>query len=151
MGAVSIACFLVLNTLSSNILNDSVTATGFGIAFYYGLTGFACTWYFRKELGRSLRNLVYVGLLPLVGGLILFVLLGYDLYLNWDPGYSYVGDAWLGMGPPVAMAVIALGIGIVLMLAQRVVAPEFFRRKTEIAAPGVLDTEPKARPEAAGA
>ena len=33
MAAVSIACFVFLNSVSSNILGDSVTATGFGIAF----------------------------------------------------------------------------------------------------------------------
>ncbi len=140
MCAVSIACFVTLNSLSSNILADSVTATGFGIAFYYGLTGLACTWYFRRELGKSLRNLVYVGLLPLAGGLILLVLLGYDLYLNWDPGYSYVGTAWLGMGPPVAIGVIGLAVGVVLLLAQRLVSPDpFFRRRSEVADPAALE------------
>ena len=68
MAAISIACFVTLNSVSSNILGDSVTATGLGIAFYYGLTGLACFWYFRRELTKSLRNLVYVGLLPLIGG-----------------------------------------------------------------------------------
>ena len=71
MCAVSIVVFVVLNTVSSNILADSVTATGFGIAFYYGLTGLACPWFFRHELFKSARNLILVGLLPLLGGIIL--------------------------------------------------------------------------------
>jgi len=143
MGIVSIACFVTLNSVSTNILDDSVTATGFGIAFYYGLTGFACTWYFRRELGKSLRNLVYVGLLPLLGGLILFTLLGYDVYQQSDPSYSSVGHAWLGVGPPVAIGMLGLGLGIVLMIAQRIVSPDpFFRRRPERAEPGVLELEP---------
>ena len=72
MCVISIVCFVTLNSVSSSILEDSVTATGLGIAFYYGLTGVACFWYFRRELRKSLHNLVMVGLLPLVGGLILF-------------------------------------------------------------------------------
>ena len=39
MAIASIACFLTLNSVSSNILADSVTATGLGIAFYYGQIG----------------------------------------------------------------------------------------------------------------
>ena len=81
MGAVSIGIFLLLNSLSSDILSDSVTATGFGIAFYYGLTGFACAWYFRRELTKSARNLIMVGIVPLLGGVILFVLLVYAYLL----------------------------------------------------------------------
>jgi amino acid transporter len=140
MAVVSIACFVTLNSVSSNILSDSVTATGFGIAFYYGLTGFACFWYFRRELTKSLRNLVYVGVLPLIGGLVLFTLLGYDVYQQTDPSFSNVGHAWLGVGPPVAIGGIGLAVGIVLMLVQRLVAPDpFFRWKPETAEPGVLE------------
>ena len=29
---------------------DSVSALGVMIAFYYGLTGFSCVWYYRKTL-----------------------------------------------------------------------------------------------------
>ena len=144
MGVISIACFVTLNSVSSNILEDSVTATGLGIAFYYGLTGFACTWYYRKELGKSLYNLIYIGLGPLLGGLILWVLLGYDIYLAAQPGNSSTGSAWLGVGPPVAMAGIALVLGVVLMLVQRVVAPDpYFRWKTETADPAVLEAHAK--------
>ena len=40
------------------MIADAVTAIGIMIAFYYGLTGFACTWYYRKTLrGQRLRLL----------------------------------------------------------------------------------------------
>jgi hypothetical protein len=117
-----------------------VTATGFGIAFYYGLTGFACFWYFRHELTKSVRTLLYVGILPLVGGLVLFTLLGYDVYQQTDPSFTNVGHAWLGVGPPVAIAGVALALGIVLMIVQRLVAPKpFFDWKRETAPAGVLE------------
>ena len=43
---------------------DAVTAIGLYIAFYYGLTGFACAWYYRRNLTSSARNLWMQGILP---------------------------------------------------------------------------------------
>ena len=42
MGAVSLVWTLVIINVSQNVLSDSITGIGFGIAFYYGFTGFAC-------------------------------------------------------------------------------------------------------------
>jgi amino acid transporter len=140
MCAVSIVVFVLLNTVSSNILEDSVTSTGFGIAFYYGLTGVACTWFFRKQLFQSARNFFLVGLLPLVGGIILFAILGDSAYQAWNPANSSTGSTWLGISVPLAMALFGLAIGVVILIGQRIVSPEpFFSWKTEIADPAVLD------------
>ena len=139
MCAVSIVVFVTLNSVSSNILYDSVTATGFGIAFYYGLTGFACTWYFRRELGKSLHNAFLVGLLPFLGGVMLFAILGDSIYEAWSPANSNTGSSWLGLSPPLAMAILGLVIGIVVMVGQRIVSPDpFFRWKRQTADPSVL-------------
>src|SRR6266496_4045211 len=54
------------------------------IAFYYGLTGFACTWYYRRNLTSSARNLWMQGILPSLGGLILFFLGGWSVWLDYD-------------------------------------------------------------------
>ncbi|MGZ3134435.1 amino acid transporter, partial [Pseudomonas aeruginosa] len=56
---------------SDNILQDSISSLGLAIAFYYGLTGYACVWYFRRDLFTSARNLIYRGILPLLGALML--------------------------------------------------------------------------------
>ena len=142
MCIISIICFVTLNSVSSSILEDSVTATGFGIAFYYGLTGFACTWYFRHELRRSARNVFYVGLLPLLGGLTLFAILGYSVYLQTNSdNYS---SSLFGMSTALAIAVMSLILGIVFLILQRILSPDpFFRRKPEVATPGILDAEPE--------
>ena len=43
MGAASAALYLAFNYLSHGfVISDAVTAIGLYIAFYYGLTGFAC-------------------------------------------------------------------------------------------------------------
>ena len=59
MGGVSALLYVIMNYVSQgNVIADSVSAIGLMIAFYYGLTGFACAWYFRRELGRSGRDLL---------------------------------------------------------------------------------------------
>ena len=44
------------------MLSDSILALGLGIAFYYGLTGYACVVYYRRELFKSVKNLLFIGL-----------------------------------------------------------------------------------------
>ena len=86
MGAISIAVYVRLNYASNGngIIGDAVTAIGLYIAFYYGLTGFACVWYYRRNLTSSARNLWMHGILPVTGGLILFFLGGWSLWLDYD-------------------------------------------------------------------
>jgi hypothetical protein len=47
-----------MNYMSSGafVIADAVIAIGLFIAFYHGL-GFACAWYYRKNLTSSARNL----------------------------------------------------------------------------------------------
>ena len=54
MGAISAVMYALMNYLSNgNVIPDSVTAIGVWIAFYYGLTGWTCLWYYRKSLTAS--------------------------------------------------------------------------------------------------
>ena len=71
MGALSVAWYVGLTILSENILFDSLAALGLMIAFYYGLTGFACAIYYRRELFTSVKNFFAAGVLPVLGGLAL--------------------------------------------------------------------------------
>ena len=66
MGVISIVVYVGLNYTSNGIgvIGDAVIAIGLYIAFYYGLTGFACAWYYRKNLTSSTRNLFMQGILP---------------------------------------------------------------------------------------
>lgn len=137
MGALSIAWYVGLKLVSENILYDAIAALGLMIAFYYGLTGFACVLYYRHQLTRSVRNFLFIGVSPLIGALILTWVLVQSIIDLSDPANSESGDSWFGLGPPLVIAGVMVGLGIVLMILQRIREPEFFRRKPEVVDPQV--------------
>jgi hypothetical protein len=67
MGVLSIVWYVGLTIVSENILFDSIAALGLMIAFYYGITGFACTIYYRRQLTRSLKSFLLIGVGPTLG------------------------------------------------------------------------------------
>ncbi len=121
-----------------NLIPDAVTAIGIYIAFYYGLTGFTCTWYYRKVLTRSRRDLWMKGIFPLLGGVMLYFAMGWSLWEDWNydnvqaqsytswhlpfPPHSDVGGVFL-------IAFVAAVVGVVAMLLMRFGSPSFFRGK----------------------
>jgi amino acid transporter len=138
MGAVSLIWTLFIINVSSNVLGDSITGLGFQIAFYYGLTGFACAIYYRKELFKSVRNFLLVGVAPFVGGLMLLGIFVKALTFYKDPAANYSGG-FFGIGTSVAVGVGLLLVGVLLMIWANFVYPKFFGRKTDIAEPGILE------------
>jgi amino acid transporter len=141
MGALSIVWYVGLTIVSEDILFDSLAALGLMIAFYIGITGFACTIYYRRELMRSVKNFFFIGVGPTVGGLILFYLLIKNGIELADPANSGSGNSWLGIGPPLVIAVFFLLLGIVLMVVQWRKVPAFFRRRPEVVPAGFLEGE----------
>jgi amino acid transporter len=74
MGIVSSAFFLLFTAIGADtLLKALVGSIGLMIAFYYGLTGFACVFFYRTTLFSSVRHFVMRGLFPLAGGVILLV------------------------------------------------------------------------------
>ena len=133
MGGASIVLYVIMNSISAgSVISDAVSALGVMIAFYYGLTGFSCAWYYRSTLTDSARNLWIRGILPLLGGVLLWGALGYNLYFYWGPGNSYTSwhmgfwPHW-DIGGVFLIDLISLVLGIVLMYAFAVVRPAFFR------------------------
>ncbi len=133
MGLVSIALYVIMNFISAgSVIADSVSALGVMIAFYYGLTGFSCFWYYRKTLTQSRRNLWIRGILPLLGGIMLFGALGYNLYYYWGPGNSYTSwqmgfwPHW-DIGGVFIIEALTVVIGAVLMVSYAAVRPAYFR------------------------
>jgi amino acid transporter len=138
MGAASIVWYVLLTALSEDVLADSIAALGLMIAFYYGITGFACAVYFRRELTKSVKNFFYIGFLPVLGGLILTYVFFRSCWDFFKPDYGESGSI-LGIGTTFVIGVGALLVGVVLMLWWNTKNPEFFRRKRELADPALLE------------
>jgi amino acid transporter len=131
MGTVSTIWFIAIQLLSpDNVLGDSVTALGFGIAFYYGITGIACILFYRRELTNDLKTFVYAGVLPLLGAIALFAIFvkAFFDYANPDNTNTEI----FGIGTPVAIGVGALLLGVVVMVFARFRYREFFARRPEV-------------------
>jgi amino acid transporter len=136
MGGLSIAWYVFLTLVSQNILYDSIAALGLMIAFYYGMTGFACVWFFRRSM-RTPKGILLAGVAPFLGGASLTYILVKSIIDLSNPANSASGTSWFGVGPPLLITVALMLLGVVLMLIQWRVAPTFFRRKPEVAPPDV--------------
>jgi amino acid transporter len=133
MGIASVVFYVGLTLLSGNVLADSIAAVGLLIAFYYGLTGFACAWFFRKQLrGRALWT---KGVLPLLGGVLLLAAFVLSCIDYADPGSGET--VVFGIGGVFVIGIGALVLGAVLMVVYSRIAPPFFRGETLV--PGDAD------------
>ncbi len=104
MGVVSIVFYVAVNYASNGIgvIGDAVIAIGLYIAFYYGLTGFACAWYYRRNLTSSMRNLWMQGILPVAGALMLWFLGGWSVWLDYDVATENDYTMWTVPGHSLA-------------------------------------------------
>ena len=127
MGALSIIFYVGLTLVSENVLQDSILAVGLMIAFYYGLTGFACAWYYRREL-KTPRDLIMRGVFPLLGGIILLAVFVKACIDYLDPEYGFT--TVFGVGGVFVVGIGTLLIGVVLMEIYARIAPAFFRGET---------------------
>jgi amino acid transporter len=137
MGAISILLYIPMNYLSGgNVIYDAVTAIGLYIAFYYGLTAFECVWYYKATLTSSTRNLFMRGIIPGLGGLIMYVAGGFSLWQDYDvkTGNSYTTFTVPGLhwqvGGAFMVAVLAALAGVIAFTYMRLTAPAFFRKET---------------------
>ena len=136
MGAISAAIYIPMNFYDGgNLIADAVTAIGVMIAFYYGYTGLACVWYYRRELTSSASDFFMKGLIPLLGGVLLWTFMGYTVYQDWGPASSYVvwnmhfAPHW-HIGFAFILGVGTFVIGVVLMLISSLKYRPFFTGQT---------------------
>jgi amino acid transporter len=138
MGAVSIAFYVAVNYThnSLGVIGDAVIAIGLYIAFYYGLTGFACAWYYRRNLTSSARNLFMQGILPVAGALMLWFLGGWSVWLDYDVATANDFTMWTvpglhwQVGGAFVIAVGAAIAGLIFFAYCRATGPAFFRKET---------------------
>ena len=112
-----------------DVLGWSVDGVGLMIAYYYGQTGIACALYYRKYLFKSVKNFVFVGLLPMLGGLMLAFVFVWGI--KDFAAKSYEGASWFGIGTVDWLGVGTLLAGIPLMYWWRTHDHAFFRVKTD--------------------
>ncbi|ADG77584.1 Amino acid permease-associated region OS=Tsukamurella paurometabola (strain ATCC 8368 / DSM/ CCUG 35730 / CIP 100753 / JCM 10117 / KCTC 9821 / NBRC 16120/ NCIMB 702349 / NCTC 13040) OX=521096 GN=Tpau_0951 PE=4 SV=1 [Tsukamurella paurometabola] len=128
MGASALLFYLTLSLVSRNALEDSITSLGLAVAFYYAITAFACVWYFRRTLFRSVRNVVLRLIFPLLGGLTMVWAFGQSAVDMIAPDYGSTTIG--GIGGVFVLGVGMLVLGVPLMLACAVHRPAFFRGRT---------------------
>ena len=104
----------IFSSSVSGAFDTVVTSVGVLFALFYAFTGFATTWYYRKLAGRSVGDLITVGILPSIGALVL-------LYIAVKSLAQFSGEAlWSMVGIGVA------GVAMMLVAAFVWKAP-FFR------------------------
>jgi amino acid transporter len=135
MGVVSAVFYLGFTFLGAEMLAALIGSIGLMIAFYYGLTGFACTWFYRKSLFRSVRNFFMRGLIPLAGGVIMLAAFIYGLQQFLLPEWlqnDATGEniTLFGYGAVGVTGLMALGLGVVLMFVWWAVRDDFFVGRT---------------------
>ncbi len=62
-----------------DIVKDSISAIGFQVAFYYGLTGLACAWTHRQVARSSLKEFMTVVVWPVAAAVFLFAIAIYSI------------------------------------------------------------------------
>ena len=149
MGGLSIVWTIALVAFNPNqdVLGDTISALGFSVCFYYGFTGLACAVYFRHDLFKSVRNFVFAGLIPVVGGLMMgyVAIKAYGYYNTSGNNYS---KPFLGIEVPIFVGVGGLILGVVLMLASWPFYSGYFRRPWfQTADPAVLVADAAHRAE----
>jgi amino acid transporter len=79
------------------ILQDSITAIGFQICFYLGLTGLACAWFYRGELRTGIWRAITHVVWPAASGLFLFFIALYSIP-TFDAVTNVVGMGGIAIG-----------------------------------------------------
>jgi amino acid transporter len=132
LAVLSILWYVLLTWANADLLWDSISALGIIVCLTYGGTGLAATVYYRKELFKSAKNFVLMGLAPALGGLMLLLILVRVLAddFRYAPGGNSRVDLG-GYGAVFVMGAAIIAVSIVLMIAMRVSRPAFFRRRPE--------------------
>jgi amino acid transporter len=141
VGGIASVWFVAVSLLSENALFDSITALSLLIAFYYALTGIACAVYHRRQLTRSVSSFLLIGVGPLVGAGLLIWLLVLAIRDISDPGNSYTGQAWLGVGPPLVIGLGIFLVGVVLMFVWRARDGRYWQERPGIAGDRIVVDE----------
>ena len=134
--------YTVLTFVSERVLTDTIYSLGIMICFYYGLTAFACIWYFRNELFLDFYSIVFKLAFPLLGGLGLAWVFVVTLRDSASPDYGSGANIG-GVGLVLILGLGLILLGIVFMLVQRARDGAYFRGETLVKdTPALIIEEP---------
>ncbi|MCH5641183.1 MULTISPECIES: APC family permease [unclassified Gordonia (in: high G+C Gram-positive bacteria)] len=128
-GVVTAVFYTAVTLLSERTLTDTIAALGIMICWYYGITAFACVWYFRHQLFANAHNIIYKFLCPLLGGTALLIVFVISVGESFDPENGS-GASLFGVGLIFYIGFGLLLLGAVLMIVMRILRPAFFRGET---------------------
>lgn len=74
------------------IMGDAISAIGLQISIYYGLAGFSVVVLFRKEMFKSIKNFIFMGLWPLIGAVFMTI-----MFFKVIPTLNTT-TKWIGLG-----------------------------------------------------
>jgi hypothetical protein len=110
------------------------------VCFYYGITALASPWYFRKTAPKEgVGSVISKIVLPAIGGILLLIVFVQTTIDSMDPGFGS-GSNIGGIGLVGIIGVVVLGLGVVLMVIQSRVSPDFFKGKVLAKADASNDT-----------
>lgn len=132
-GVLSAIWYVMIVNISTDVFADVVVGVGFLVSLYYGFTGVACAIFFRRELHKSIANLLTMGILPVLGALILFIVFVRGMFYYAQPKNVESQVIW-GLGIPNWIVIFLIVLGVILMLVARVKLPDFFRREHRLVA-----------------
>ena len=116
--AVATIFYVAMRFISESVLWDTISALSLMVCLYYGVTAFACVWYFRKTSFRTgAGNFFNKFLFPLLGGILLTVFFAQTLVSSMDPAYGS-GSNIAGLGLVFVLAIVILLIGLAVMAYQ---------------------------------
>lgn len=145
VGGAAVLWYLGVSLISDAAMTDTLSSLGMLVAFYYSITGIACIVYYRRHVTSSVRGFLLVGVGPLLGSLGLAFMLIVGIQSLSDPATSATGTAWLGLAPPITIALAIMALGLVVMLVRWIQAPAFFRtgrqRANALQSPFILPSE----------
>jgi amino acid transporter len=99
-----LALFLMILSSSSEsisaVMSSLISSIGVMVSFYYGMTGLACTWYYRRVLRRNWKILWGRGIYPIASAIFLLIVGLVQLpQLGWSVSLLTIGAVAIGLLP----------------------------------------------------
>ncbi|MEO6848114.1 MAG: APC family permease, partial [Chthoniobacterales bacterium] len=91
-GVIAAVFYAVMRVVSKDALWDTITALGLLVCFYYGITAFACVWYFRRKGLESVKEFFMKIFMPGLGGILLFIIFIKTTISSLDPAFGSGAD-----------------------------------------------------------